>query len=73
MNEKQAKEKCLIFTGFYSTHKDRIVKKVDEIKKLGFKAYVIIVPNKQYARGYSAYAEQNYRFRKIDKKESFNI
>jgi hypothetical protein len=65
MTEKQAMEKGFQFTGNYERWKEKLVDKLNELKKDGYKCTIVTVPDSQYSRGprgcgYSIYAERKY-------------
>lgn len=65
MNEKQAAEKGLSFTGMCDWDKSTLVPKVDDLRKKGFKAHIVTKPSSPLSRGsrgpmYSVYACRKY-------------
>jgi hypothetical protein len=73
MNERQAREKGLSFTGCYKRNKDELQERLLEFRKNGYKVYIVTEPVSQYSRscdkspGYSIYAEQRYFWDKSKK------
>lgn len=66
MNEQQAREKGLTYTGYYERSKDALQGKLDEFHRLKYKAAIITVPDNPLSRGvigvgYSIYVEKRYR------------
>jgi len=68
MNEKQAKQEGLNFTGIYSSNKDVVKNRIAEIRKEFPKVRIVLVnvPYSKLSRsgpgmGYSAYADEIYR------------
>jgi len=68
MNETTARAKGLVFTGMYTRYDvNRFQGYVDAIRKLGYKAYLVTVPDSPLSRGYvkgsrgyAVYSEQRY-------------
>ena len=65
MDEKQAIEKGLGFTGYYSHSKEDMKEEALNYRKRGYKAVVVNVPDARYSRGprgmgYSVYIEKKY-------------
>jgi prefoldin subunit 5 len=65
MNEQQAREKGYEYTGYYERFKDKLTDKLEAIRKAGFKAVIVTVPDSPYSRGivgvgYAIYVEHRY-------------
>lgn len=65
MNKKQAEEKGYRYTGIYARDREEIKKRAEIIRKEGYKAITVTVPDSKYSRGgvgvgYSVYVEEKY-------------
>jgi hypothetical protein len=65
MNEVQARQEGLSFTGHYSQDKDEVKANAKKIRDAGFNARVVNVPTSKLSRGshsmgYSVYADKHY-------------
>ena len=68
MNERQAQQEGLNFTGIYSFNKDEVKNRITDIRREFPKARIVLVnvPHSKLSRsgpgmGYSAYADEVYR------------
>ena len=67
MNEITAKQNGLEFTGIYARSSDEIKPRLAEIRKQGYKAYIVIIKDSPYSRsacisqGYAVYTEPRYQ------------
>jgi hypothetical protein len=66
MTKETALAKGLEFTGVYERNSGKVKKELEEIRKQGYKAYFVTVPDSPLSRGgvgvgYSVYAEPRYR------------
>ena len=67
MTKNQAEQKGLQFTGCYERNPDALKLRLEEIRKSGYKAYIVTVPDSKYSRsacignGYSIYTESRYQ------------
>ena len=75
MNELQARQQGLSFIGRYERFKDRVADDLAALRKQGYKAYIVTVPDSPLSRGYckgdkgySIYAEERY-FHDKEKKD----
>jgi hypothetical protein len=65
MNEVQARQEGLSFTGHYSQDKDEVKANAKKIRDAGFNARVVNMPTSKLSRGshsmgYSVYADKRY-------------
>jgi hypothetical protein len=67
MNEQTARNKGLQYTGIYERNTESLKPRLEEIRKAGYKAYIVTVPDSPYSRsscigtGYSVYTEPRYQ------------
>lgn len=67
MNETTAKQNGLNFTGIYARSSDEVKPRLEEIRKQGYKAYIVTIKDSLHSRsacisqGYAVYTEPSYQ------------